>query len=106
MPLLDEPAYRNTFGKKMVQVNAADNASIPFWDYFDRIPQEDFQGYDCSEGRVQWVWRDEDQRFTHVLVDTKEDQDVFMVVVLDLITKHVVGHRLTDFKSEYGLRKP
>jgi hypothetical protein len=105
MPLLDENAYRTTFGAKMLRIRADGNAPFPFWDYVERIPSEDFRGYDCSEGSVQWIWRSDDGRFEHVLIDTNEDKDVFMVVVLDLVKKEVVGHRLMDFKHEYGLRE-
>ena len=105
MPLLDESEYRMTFGAKMLRVRADGDASFPFWDYVERIPSEHFRGYDCSEGSVQWIWRSEDWRFEHVLIDTKEDKDVFMVVILDLVKRAVVGHRLMDFKHEYGLRE-
>jgi hypothetical protein len=105
MPLLDENAFRATFGSRMVRVQSDGNAPFPFWSYVDQIPSEDFQGYDCSEASVQWVWRSEDGRFEHVLIDAKEDKDVFMVVVLDLTKSEVIGHRLMDFKREYGSRE-
>jgi hypothetical protein len=105
MPLVDEVAYRKTFGKKMLRVSADGNAPFPFWSYVDQIPKVDFQGFDCSDGNVQWIWREDGGRFEHILIDTKEDKDVFMVVILDLVKKEVVGHRLMDFKREYGLRK-
>jgi len=102
--LLDDEAFRRTFGEKMVRVPSDGDAPFPFWDYVDAIPGEDYQGYDCSAGCVSWVWRGDDGRFEHILIDTREDRDVFMVVVLDLSKKEVVGHRLMDFKREYGLR--
>ena len=105
MPLLDEDAYRKSCGKKMRQLAADGNAPFSFWSYVDQIPKEDFRGYDCSAGRVQWVWRSEDDSFEHICIDTKEDKDVFMVIVLDLANKEVAGHRLMDFKREYGLRE-
>ena len=105
MPLLDEDAFRKTFGEKMLRVRSDGDAPFPFWDYVDQIPTQDFQGYDCSEGSVQWVWRSNDGRFEHILIDSKEDKDVFMAVVLDLAKEEVVGHRLMDFKREYGRRE-
>lgn len=104
MSLMDEVTFRSTFGQKMQRVAASGDAPFPFWSYADTIPKEDFQGYDCSEGSVQWVWRGDDGRFEHVLIDTKEDPDVFMAVVLDLQKRQVAGHRLLDLKHEYGLR--
>ena len=105
MPLLDESGFLKASGKKMIRRDADGNAPFPFWSYFDQIPQDDFRGYDCSDGSVQYVWRDDEGRFEHVLVDTKNDKDVFMTIVLDLINKQVIGHRLMDFKGEYGLRE-
>jgi hypothetical protein len=104
MSLLDEAAYRKTFGKKMLRVSAKGNAPFPFWNYVEQIPKEDFKGFDCSEGSLRWIWREEGGRFEHILIDTKEDTDVFMVVILDIINGEVFGHRLMDFKREYGLR--
>lgn len=88
----------------MQRVAADGSAPFPFWSYVDDIPKEDFQGYDCSEGSVQWVWRDAGGRFEHILIDARGDKDVFMATVLDLQKKKVAGHRLMDFKQEYGLR--
>lgn len=105
MPLLAEATFQSTFGMKMVRIGADGNAPFPFWAYVDQIPEEDFRGFDCSEGSVQWVWREDGGRFEHILIDAKEDNDVFIVIVLDLQKKEVVGHRLMDFKQEYGLRQ-
>ena len=98
MPLLDEETFRRLSGKKMLRVSAHGDAPLPFWDYVDQIPKSDFASYDCSDGSVQWIWRSEDRRFEHICIDTKEDKDVFMVIVLDLTKKEVAGHRLMDFK--------
>jgi len=106
MALLDKETFLATFAsaKKMVRISPEGPPPFSFWPYFDQIPKEDFQGYDCSEGIVRWVWRGDDQRFEYIHISTKEDADVFMVIVLDLMNKKVAGHRLMDFKSEYGLR--
>jgi len=106
MALLDEEKFLATCAKKMVLVSPDDIPPFSFWPYFDQIPKKDFQGYDCSECVVRWIWRGDDQQFEHVCVSAKEDADVFMVIVLDLLKKKVAGHCLMDFKSEYGLRTP
>lgn len=38
----------------------------------------------------------------HVLVNS-EDKNVFMVLVLDLASRSVLGHRLLNLNQEYGL---
>lgn len=75
-----------------------------FWTYVEGIPESDYEGYDCSEGAVEHVWRSEDGEYAHVLIKTKNDKDVFMVIVLALRERTVVGHRILDLKAKYGLR--
>ena len=105
MPLLSKEAFHETFALKMIRVGPEEAPPFDFWDYVAQIPLADFQGYDCSASRVQWVWRADNKPYEHVLIDTKEDKDVFMVIVLDRTNCSVVGHRLLDLKSEYGLRE-
>jgi hypothetical protein len=88
----------------MRRVERDGGAPFDFWTYFDSIPAEDFQNHDCSAGSVRWVWRSGDGRYEHVLVNSQGDGDMFMAMVLDLHNREVLGHRLLDMKSEYGLR--
>ncbi|MBK1833957.1 hypothetical protein [Roseibacillus ishigakijimensis] len=104
MKKLDEAAFRKTSGGSgMIRVKINEGPPFDFWPYVEAIPEEDFNGYDCSEGRVEWVWRSEDSRFEHVLISTAEDVNVFMAVVLDRTHSVVVGHRLLDLNTEYGV---
>jgi hypothetical protein len=76
--------------------------SFEFWDYFESIPELDFEGHDCSAGLVTYVWEHPSGRFQHVLVNS-EDKNVFMVLILDIPGRKVSGHRLLDLNREYGL---
>jgi hypothetical protein len=69
-----------------------------FWPYVDAIPSEHFRGHDCSPGTVTYAFRHPRGRYEHVLVDST-DADVFMVLVLDLHERRVVGHLLLDMLS-------
>ena len=68
----------------------------------EAIPTSDFGGFDCSEGAVDYVWRDPTGRYQHVLVNSSE-KNVFMVMILDTERGTVLGHRLLDLNKEYGL---
>ncbi|MEP4076219.1 hypothetical protein [Haloferula sp.] len=104
MKKLDEAAFRKTCGSSgMIRVKINEGPPFDFWPYVEAIPEEDFDGYDCGEGRVEWVWRSEDARFEHILINTVDDVNVFMGVVLDRIHSVVVGHRLLDLNTEYGV---
>ena len=102
MGRISEPEYRATFGVRMLRAGRDEPPPFDFWPYFDAIPVGDFQGFDCTARRVEWVYRDSAGRFEHVLVDSN-DRNVFMVLVLDRQASAVVGHRLLNLRDEYGL---
>ncbi len=57
MPLLTEAAYHATFRPPMRKLTDLDVLPvIDFWPYVDSIPAVDFAGYDCTDGRVEYVW--------------------------------------------------
>ena len=102
MALLSETEFRQTFAAPMTRVAQSEAPLFDFWPYFDEIPSEDFSGHDCSQGKVTYVYRHPSGRFEHVLVDS-ENRDIFMVLVLDLQNKSVLGHHLLDLPQLYGL---
>jgi len=101
MPGLDEQEFAATFGAKMMRVEGA--PPFDFWSYVESIPDADYNGYDCSDGEVTNVWRSDDGCYEHVLINTKDDSNVFMIIVLDLHESYVKGHRLLNLNREYGL---
>jgi len=74
-----------------------------FWPYFDAIPRDDFAEHRFSGG-VTYVYEHPAGRFQHVLVNS-DDKNVFLVIVLDLAARKVLGHRVLDFCLMYGLKE-
>jgi hypothetical protein len=85
----------------MRQVGDEEEPPFNFWPYVQAIPSEDFKGYDCSAGHVKYVYRHPSGRLEHVLINSN-NEDVFMVIVVDRSTGTVVGHRLLDLPRLYG----
>lgn len=100
--LLQEAAYLGTFADPMKPAGLGAEPPFEFWDYFEAIPTDDFEGHDCSAGTVSKVYSNANNTFMHVLVDS-EDTNIFMVIILDLQGRTVYGHRLLDLNREYGL---
>ncbi len=88
----------------MQRLPPASEPPFDYWGYFDSIPSADFEQHDCSAGTVTYVWEHPNRRFQHVLVNS-EDKNIFMVLVLDIDSQSVVGHRLLDLNQEYGLQR-
>ncbi len=74
-----------------------------FWEYFEAIPTEDFDGHDFSEGRVSYAWKMHGTAYQHVLVEC-QTSNVFLVLVLDVPERLVAGHHLLNLNQIYGLR--
>jgi len=102
MPKLTEGEYKSKFSEPMKRLGQDEEPLFDFWPYFDFIPKEDYEGFDCSEGSVSYVWRDSTDSFDHVLINS-DDKNVFMVLILDLKKKVFVGHRLLNLNKEYGI---
>lgn len=102
MNRLSEAEFLATMAELMKRMPSTAQPPLVFWDYFDAIPTEDFEGHDCSEGSLDNVWQDPSESFQHVLVNSK-DKNVFMVIVLDVANSRVLGHRLLNLNREYGL---
>ncbi|GEM_PF-475183 len=77
---------------------------IDFWPYFESIPASDFDGHDGIEWQVDWVYCMGDC-CKHVMVNST-NKNVFMAIILDVAGGRVLGHRLMNFNSLYGLETP
>lgn len=80
-----------------------ENPPFDFWPYFELIPESDLEGFSFSEGIVNHVWRTVDGRFEHVLVSCEEDENIYLVLVLDNRECAVFGHILLNLNVEYGV---
>jgi hypothetical protein len=104
MKQLSQSEFLATFREPMRRLSRDEEPPFEFWSYFESIPAAHFEGHDCSAGTVTYAWEDASGRFQHVLVNT-EDKNVFMVLVLDISSGDVLGHRLLDHNREYGLTR-
>ena len=66
-----------------------------FWDYFDAIPAVDFQGYAFGQGDIVAHIEIPLDLSTHVLLCSNV-RDVFLVIVIDLSVRDMLGHHLLD----------
>ena len=102
MKALTEPEFLATFTEPMQRLSLDAEPPCDFWNYFEAIPADEFAGHDCSAGSVTYAWEDATGSCQHVLVNT-EDKNVFMVLILDLRQRSVLGHHLLNLDHEYGL---
>jgi hypothetical protein len=90
------------FDEPMVDVTDDEDAGadIDIWPYVDALDPTAYgvQAFDD----VDRVYQDARGRYDQILVAT-DRPDIFLVVVVDVRTSTILGHRLLDLNVEYGL---
>lgn len=101
MRRLTEDEYKSTMSQPR-RVGLEEEPPFDFWQYFDDIPRDDWDGHDFSAGTVSYAYEMSGGRWQHVLVESP-DKNVNLVLVLDLVEHQVHGHHLLDLNRLYGL---
>jgi hypothetical protein len=78
------------------------NGVLDIWSYVKAVPQQDLGEHVVSDELVERVYRSSDGCFDHVLVVTQQN-NVYLVVVIDIVNDRVHGHHLLDLNREYGI---
>lgn len=102
MRRLTEDQFKATAVPEKERVGVNEEPPFDFGEYFELIPPEDFGEHDFSEGRVFCAWNMRGTVYQHVLVEC-ETPNVYLVLVLDVPGRSVVGHHLLDLNRIYGL---
>jgi hypothetical protein len=98
---LDEDAFKATMTLKMHNVTESATDVLDIWPYVDSVPSSDLEGHSIYDHFVEFVYRNDDDRFDHVLVMTRT-KNIYLAVVVDLAHDSVYGHRLLDLNKNYG----
>ena len=98
---LSRPSFLAYHSDPMRPVAQSAEPVLDFWPYYEAIPDADFEGYE-RRGTVCNAYREGTGRFEHILVNTN-DRNVFMVLIVAIDPKAVVGHHLLNLNREYGL---
>ena len=72
--------------------------------YVDSIPVKDLGGNELTDMLVEAVYRSSNDKYDHVLLITKT-KNVFLLIVVDLVSDCIYGHHLLDLNKEYGITK-
>lgn len=98
MNKLTSEIFQRTFKIPMTKLGEDARPPCDFRAYFKQIPPEHFEGFDCSAGIVSLVYANADNSFQHVMISS-ENENVFMVIVLDILNTKVFGHFLLNLNK-------
>ena len=94
--------FKETFGDKMIEVTQSANPVVDIWDYVKELVDLNIiEKYVYDNTLVEVVYRNSNSTFDHVLLPT-DRENVFIVLVIDLIKESVFGYFRLDLNNEYG----
>ncbi len=87
----------------MTRVGEEEEPPFDFWAIRRDHTFRRFPWIRLLRGQSDWVWRSADSRFEYIMINSRENRDVFMVIVVNRLENSVAGHRLLDLPSQYGI---
>lgn len=100
--LLTEEEYLATMSEEMIDVTEEAEAVVDIWPYVMVLVSEGVvQQEVLDEADIEMVYRDEEDYFDHILLPTN-DENIFVVIVVDLEEAEIYGHYILNLKEEYG----
>jgi len=100
---LSKPQYLKTMTAKMLDVTESAEALTDIWGYAEGLSRDGvLSEYAYNKRLVEAVYVNGDNTYHHVLLFAKEP-NVYAVVIVDTIKKHIFGHYILDLNQEYGL---
>jgi len=88
----------------VINVTETGFPAVDIWPYVEVLVTEKVVlPYVLENNVVEVVYRDERNRYDHVLLPT-DNKNKFVCVIVDLELKKIRGHYRLDLEKEYGLR--
>ena len=99
---LSAAEFAACFDEPMVDVTDDEDADldIDIWPYVDALDPATY-GVESFDD-VDRVYQDARGRYDQIIIET-DRPDIFLVVVVDVRSQSIFGHRLLDLNVEYGL---
>lgn len=100
---LTKEDYNSTFSNKMIDVTNSTEPIVEIWPYVEELSKRNIINTYVSRNKlVELVYQNEQNTFHHILLPT-EDKNIFVVILVNLLTKKIKGHFILDLNKEYGL---
>lgn len=100
---LTQDQFRSTMTEKMMDVTNSAEPVIDIWSYVEiLVSQNTVVEFVFNNHLVDSVFRNLGNTFDHILLPT-DRPDIFIVIIVDLIGKQIIGHYRLDLDKEYGL---
>lgn len=99
---LNDTEFEETFAPPMVEITETAEQVVDIWPYADRVLGEAFPDIPADNFDVQHVYRDEDGRYHHVIINIGQD-GFYLVVIVDVAGAAIHGHHFLNLDAKYSL---
>jgi len=102
---LTEAEFKETFGSGMTNITELEiDDPIDIWKYAHELTQNgELNSYVYERELVEYVYRNNSNTYDQILLPS-EKQNVFLVIVIDILKNEIYGHRLLDLNKEFGVK--
>lgn len=102
--LLDEARYLDTMGSQMKNVTENAAPLVNIWGYARQLMEKQLlSGYAFSKRLVEAVYENSESTYQHILLFA-EEKNRYIVIVVDMVRKAILGHYILDLNKAYGLQ--
>jgi hypothetical protein len=94
--------YEHTLASGMIDVTNKAESIVDIWPYVELLVKQNLAlSYVCKKQLVEKVYRSADNKHDHVVLPT-DDQNNFIVLIIDLNSKTILGHHILNLAKLYS----
>jgi hypothetical protein len=99
---LSESEFEATLAASMRNITESAQELVEIWPYAKAAMARDFPGVHTCNWDVEYVYEHPSGKWQHVLINT-EMTNAFLVLVIEVAPKSIVGHHFLNLNRKYGL---
>lgn len=100
---LTEKDFKSTMDSEMIDITEIAEPIVDIWPYIEVLVKNNLiTEYIYQNGLIDSVYQNEQNTFHHVLIPTDND-NVFIVLVIDIRKEIIKGHIKLNLNKEYGI---
>jgi hypothetical protein len=99
---LSDEEFDATFSAPMNDITQTAEEIVEVWPYLDSVFRKEYTEADTDSWDVEFVYINESETYQHILVNTQME-NIYLVVVVDIGNREIVGHHLLNLSKKYGL---
>lgn len=100
---LSEKQYLQTMSSGMKNITKVAESLVDIWNYAEYLLQNNLLSeYGFQMRLIEAVYVNSENTYQHIFLSTYQ-KNLYVVIVVDVINKTILGHYILDLNEKYGL---